>query len=99
MFVQFTHWENTILELTLAEKQTLYENGFVKLPGLVSQELVHNALRAINSSLGSAGMDPAQLDIFRSQSYCPEVRPTTHITDLLYASRSRNLSDSTLRVE
>jgi hypothetical protein len=97
--VQFIHRENTIVELTLAQKQTLYENGFVKLPGLVSQELVHNALRAINSSLGSAGVDPAQLDIFRSQSYCPEVRPTTYITDLLYASPLWSLAESAIGVE
>ncbi len=99
MLVQFTHREDIILEITLAQKRTLYENGFVKLPGLVSQELVHNALRAINSSLGSKGMDPTQLSIFRSQSYCPEIRPTTYITDLLYASPLWSLAESAIGVE
>jgi hypothetical protein len=84
------------LELTPAQKQTLYESGFVKFPGTVPQELVHNALRAINSSLGSKGIDSAQLDIFRSQSYCPELRQTAHITDLLHASPLWSLAESAI---
>jgi len=87
------------LELTLAQKQTLYENGFVKLPSVVPQELVHNALRAINNSLGFEGIDPAQLEIFRSQSYCPEIRQTTHITDLLHASPLWSLAEAAIGVD
>src|SRR5918912_30557 len=44
------------MELTDAHKHTFYDNGFVKMPGIVPPELVHAALRAINASLGAQGM-------------------------------------------
>jgi hypothetical protein len=53
-------------ELTYAQKQTLHENGFVKLPGIVPHTLVDDALRAINASLGGEGIDPTRLTTFRS---------------------------------
>jgi hypothetical protein len=74
------------LELTTQQKQELHQSGFVKLPGAVPQELVGNALRAINASLGDQGMDPALLTQFRSRSYCPEVQGSTAITDLINES-------------
>ena len=61
------------MELSEAQKQELWEKGFVKLPGIVPRELVDAALRAINASLGTEGIDPAKLTTFRAQSYCPEL--------------------------
>jgi hypothetical protein len=87
------------LELTHEQKQTLYDQGFVKLPGIVPEELVHDALRAINASLGSEGIDPARLPTFRSQSYCPEVTNTSAIVRLLNASPLWSIAESVLGSE
>jgi len=87
------------VELTQEQKQTLYDQGFVKLPGIVPEELVHGALRAINASLGSEGIDPAQLPTFRAQSYCPEVANTPAITRLLNASPLWSIAESVIGSE
>jgi Phytanoyl-CoA dioxygenase (PhyH) len=87
------------MELTQEQKQALYEQGFVKLSGILSQELIHKALYAINASLGSEGIDPAQLPRFRAQSFCPEVQKTPAITDLLTASPLWSLAESAIGKE
>lgn len=84
------------MELTTQQKQELHQQGFVKLPGAVPQELVGNALRAINASLGDQGMDPALLAQFRSRSYCPEVQGSTAITDLINGSSVWQLAESAI---
>ena len=71
------------MALSDVQKQELYEAGFVRLPGIVPPALVEAALRAINSSLGDEGIAPQRLTEFRAQSYCPELRGTPAITDLL----------------
>ncbi|MGI9147868.1 MAG: phytanoyl-CoA dioxygenase family protein [Chloroflexota bacterium] len=70
------------MQLSIAQKQSFYRDGFLRLPGAVPQELVEAARRAINASLGDRGIDPAQLDSFRSKSYCPELQAASVITDL-----------------
>src|SRR5215472_9241222 len=72
--------------LTAEQKRALYEGGFVVLPGAVPRVLVDAACRAINASLGSEGIDPAQLVNFRSRSYCPELQAASVIIDLVRAS-------------
>ena len=69
--------------LTQEQKRRLYEDGYVKLPGVVPRDRVDAALRAINASLGSEGIDPAKLPTFRSRSYAPELQNSPHITALL----------------
>src|SRR5918993_5428990 len=71
------------MELTAEQKQRLFQDGFVKLPGIVRREKVDAALRAVNASLGSRGIHPDDLPAFRSQSYTPELRQSPAITDLL----------------
>src|SRR3981189_614776 len=70
------------MELNIAQKQSLYRDGFLRLPGAVPQELVDAARQAINASLGDQGIDPAQLSRFRAKSYCPELQGAAVITDL-----------------
>ncbi|MBA2392317.1 MAG: hypothetical protein H0V70_06175 [Ktedonobacteraceae bacterium] len=84
------------MELTHEQKQTFYEQGFVKLPGIVPMELVHDALRAINASLGSEGIDPDRLPIFRSQTFCPELTTAPPITRLLNASPLWSIAESAI---
>ncbi|EFH83839.1 phytanoyl-CoA dioxygenase family protein [Ktedonobacter racemifer] len=84
------------MELTSTQKQALYEQGYVALPGIVPQELVEKALHAINASLGSEGMDPQRLPILRAQTYCPEITASPEITNLLTESPLWSLSESVI---
>ena len=84
------------MQLTHSQKRSLYDNGLVKLPGIVPEETVNSALRAVNASLGSAGMHPDDLVTFRSQSYCPSLQRSTAITDLLHASPLWDLAESAI---
>jgi Phytanoyl-CoA dioxygenase (PhyH) len=84
------------MQLNLDQKQSLYRDGFVKLPGAVSHELVDAANRAINASLGNMGIDPALLPKFRAQSYCPEIQTTPPITNLLNASDVWSMAESVI---
>ena len=58
------------MQLTYAQKQEIFKNGFVKVPGVVPQVMVDAALRAINSGVGE-GMNADDMVTFRSRSYCP----------------------------
>lgn len=82
------------MELTREQKQEFCDNGYIKLPGVVPMERVHQARRAINASLGQNGMDPAQLTRFRAQTYCPELTKEPVITDLYNATPIKELAES-----
>lgn len=71
------------MELTVEQKRTFAEMGFVRLPGVIPRERTDTALRAINASLGDQGMPPDDLPTLRARSYCPELTKTPPITDLL----------------
>ena len=86
------------MELTAAQKQTLYDQGFVNFPGIIPRELVDRALRAINASLGSQGIDPNYLTKFRAQSYCPELTTSPVITGLINESPVWPLAESAIGV-
>ncbi len=84
------------MNLTDEQKQQLYEHGYVKLPGVVPPERVHTALRAINASIGTRGIDPDKLPTFRSQSYCPELQRDAAITGLLMDSPVWDIAESAI---
>jgi len=84
------------MELTDSQKQELYTAGFVALPGIVPQERVDAALRAINASLGDRGMAPDDLPTLRARSYAPEVQGTAAITDLLTATPLWEVAESAI---
>jgi hypothetical protein len=71
------------MNLTKKQKEEIFENGYVVLPGVARQKLINVALRAINHSI-SKGIDPKQVEKFRATSYCPELIGHHVITDLLY---------------
>jgi hypothetical protein len=81
------------MQLNHAQKREIFENGFVKVPGVVPQVMVDAALRAINHSVGQ-GMAPDDMVTFRSQSYCPEVKNTPVITDLFVRTPAWELAES-----
>lgn len=89
---------NPNMQLSYVQKKQLFENGYVHVPGVVPQVLVDRALTAINHSLGE-GIDPAQINIYRSQSYCPELRKSPVIADLLNKSPAIDLAQSAIGTE
>jgi hypothetical protein len=80
-------------ELTRSQKLRLHADGFVVVPGVVSTELVHRALRAINHDL-SLGIDADQLPTFNAQSFCPALCETPPILDLFERSGARQTVES-----
>jgi hypothetical protein len=82
------------MNLTQEQKQEFYERGILKLPGIVPQELVLRARRAINAYLGQNGIDPSELPRYRAQSYCPGLGSDPVITDLYNASPLKTVAES-----
>lgn len=81
--------------LNLAQKQHLFEHGYVVIPGVVPRVMIDAALRAINASVGQ-GMDTDKMPIYRAQSYCPDVRNTPVITDLLMRTPAWQIAESAI---
>jgi hypothetical protein len=71
------------MQLSHAQKQAFFEQGYVRIPGVVPPVMVQQALKAIHHSLGYEGIPPDQLVTLRSRSYCPEIQHSPVITDLL----------------
>ena len=70
------------MQLTNQQKLDFYENGYLKIPGVVSPLMINAALHAINYSLGEEGMNKDDLPTLRAQSYCKEIRKSPAVTDL-----------------
>jgi len=70
------------MQLTRQQKLDFYENGYIRIPGVVPQLMVDAAKHAINHSLGEEGMNKDDLPFLRAQSYCKEIRNAKAITDL-----------------
>lgn len=83
------------MKLTPNQKQKLYTDGYVKIPGVIPHFMVEEAVRAINHSLGE-GIDPAQMMTFRQRSFCPELQRTPVITDLFNKTPALALAESAI---
>lgn len=81
------------MELTRAQKQQLYEQGYVAIRGVVPPIMVDAALRAINASLGE-GIDPEQVSTYRSRSFCPELQGQPALLDLVRGTPAWRLAES-----
>jgi phytanoyl-CoA dioxygenase PhyH len=81
------------MHVTEKQKRRFYRDGYVLLPNVVPQDMVDAALRAINADLGK-GVDPARVTTFEAQSYCPDVKPTAAITDLVMKTPVWPLAES-----
>lgn len=80
-----------MMTLTADQKREFFEQGYVRVPNVVPRDKIDAALKAINHSLGE-GIDPAQIHIFRSRSYCPELQRQPVITDLYNASPAAEIA-------
>lgn len=85
------------MQLTYAQKQEFYQNGYVKIPGVIPQVMIDAAVRAINASVGQ-GIDPAQVPIYQVRSFCPELQREPVITDLLNKTPALALAESMIGV-
>lgn len=83
------------MQLTHTQKQHFYTYGYVKIPGVVPPVMIDAALRAINGSLGN-GIDPGQVEIYRSRSFCPELQREAVITDLVNKTPALALAESAI---
>lgn len=88
-------WSRLIMQLNFKQKQQIFEDGFVHVPGVVPRVMIEAAQRAINNSLGQ-GVHPDDIARFSAQSYCPEVQSTPVITDLYNATPLRALAESAI---
>jgi ectoine hydroxylase-related dioxygenase (phytanoyl-CoA dioxygenase family) len=85
------------MQLTYTQKQEFYQTGYVKIPGVVPQVMIDAAVRAINASVGQ-GIDPAQVPIYQSRSFCPELQHEAVITDLFNKTPASALAESLIGV-
>lgn len=86
------------MELTYIQKRALFENGFVKIPGVVPELMVKEALRNINHSLGE-GMPSEHIQKYRAQSYCPELQTNSAIVDLFHKTPVKDLVGSVINMD
>jgi hypothetical protein len=82
------------MELTPRQKLDFYEQGYLKLPGVVPQVMVEAARHAINHSIGEEGMGKDDLVAMRSRSYCQELQNASVITDLFNKSPIPSIAES-----
>lgn len=82
-------------ELTDRQKREIVDAGYTVVPGVVPQDMVDTALRAINASLGE-GADPARLRSFRARTWCPELTGDPAILDLLTGTAAWSLAESAI---
>ena len=83
------------MKLTHHQKQAIYDQGFVKISGVVPQVMVEQALKAANHSIGE-GMNKDDMITLRSRSYCPEIQSDSVITDLFNQTPARSLAESVI---
>jgi hypothetical protein len=80
---------------THAQKTEIFKAGYTVLRDFVPHDAIERARKAINHSMGE-GIDPAQLPTLRAQSYCPELKASTVITDLFNATQGPEFAESVL---
>ncbi len=79
--------------LSLAQKRQFYEEGFLKIPGVVPKVLVDEALRAVNHSIGTVGLGGEDMDNHRSAFFCAELLKAPVILDLFRKSPAIEIAE------
>ncbi|MCC7492156.1 MAG: phytanoyl-CoA dioxygenase family protein [Fimbriimonadaceae bacterium] len=83
------------MKLTLEQRQSIRRDGYAVIPGVVPQVMIDAALNQINAALGE-GIDPAQVPVYRSRSFCPELQGHPELVGLFNDSPARALAESLL---
>lgn len=68
--------------LSAEQKRFFYEEGYIKIPGVVPQIMVAAARHAMNHSIGSQGQQGEDLEKFRIASYGNELKNAPVLTDI-----------------
>ncbi len=82
------------MQFSREQKLHFIEEGYVVARGVVPQLMINEALRAINNHLGDEGMNPDDLPIMRSQTYCRPVTTSIPVTDLANRTPLHPLAES-----
>ena len=82
--------------LTRKQKLEFYENGYIKVSGVVPKLMIDAARKTINHSIGAVGLHEGDLEKFRAQSYCSEIRKAPQIVDIFSKTPIQNIAESML---
>ncbi len=80
--------------LSRKQKLAFHENGYISISGVVPQLMIDAARQVINHSIGAVGLHQEDLERFRAQSYCNEIRNAPAIVDLFRKTPILQLSES-----
>ncbi|NBD27730.1 phytanoyl-CoA dioxygenase family protein [Paenibacillus glycinis] len=78
------------MKLTFEQKASMLKNGYIHVPGVIPKLMVDRAVRHINHSVGE-GMNPANMQTYRAQSFCPELQDQPPISELFNATPVKSL--------
>src|SRR5687768_13908727 len=81
------------MELTALQKRHLLTEGWVHASDVIPREKIDAALRAVNAWMGE-GMPPDQMEIYSSQSFCPDDRSNPVFLDLFERTPALQLVDA-----
>lgn len=77
------------MQISYEQKKSFYEQGFVKIPGVVPDVMIREALKAINHSIGQ-GIDVNH----HGANYCRELEGDPAIVNLLNKSPAWEIAES-----
>lgn len=83
------------MKLTYVQKQSMLQDGYIKVPGVIPRVMVDDAMRHINHSVGQ-GMNVSDMTVFHAQSFCPELQGHAVISDLYNKTPVADLVQSLL---
>jgi hypothetical protein len=87
--------EVNAMVMTNDQKARFARDGFLHLPGIIPEDVRRRATRAINASIGR-GMNVADLPTLSAQGFCPELKGTPVLTDLVNATPVLPLAESAI---
>lgn len=82
--------------LTADQHRSLVDNGFLILRAAVPAERVRAARRAVNSSLAEHGLHPDFLDLYRSQTFTPELTRSSSMLALVHCTPLEEVLESAI---
>ncbi|MBV7328371.1 hypothetical protein KFU94_08945 [Chloroflexi bacterium TSY] len=80
--------------LTNDQKQQFFEEGYLKIPGVIPKSLIDSALRAVNHSIGTVGLGGEDLVNSRSAFFCAELMTEPVILDLFNQTSVMDIAES-----
>lgn len=82
------------MQLNRAQKQQMYDAGYLIIRGAVPRLMIEEARRAVNHYLGEYGLPADELKRFGAQTFCPDLTKESVMTDLFNKSALFPLCES-----